>query len=272
MADAATVAAAVRGCDVVFHLAARGSVQRSVEQPLATDRTNVAGTLTVLAAAHEAGVRSGRAVVVVVGVRRGGSVADARGRNRCSRGRRTRSASSPASTTPASSPSCTGCETVTLRYFNVFGPAAARRQPVRRRRAPVHRRAAARRSPGRGPRRRRAEPRLHVRRRRRRAPTCAAAGRRRALRRAGVYNIARGEPAHRARAARRARRAARGGTPIPSTSPAGPATSATRTPSIDGRPRRPRLRRPSETLARRPGRRPWPGGRSSAELGGTRRA
>lgn len=56
VADEATVERAIRGCDVVFHLAARGSVPRSIEFPLATDRTNTHGTLTVLKAAVDAGV------------------------------------------------------------------------------------------------------------------------------------------------------------------------------------------------------------------------
>ncbi|MDP8992207.1 MAG: SDR family NAD(P)-dependent oxidoreductase [Actinomycetota bacterium] len=57
VADADAVAAAVDGCELVFHLAAHRAVFRSVEQPLATDRANVAGTLTVLVAARDAGVR-----------------------------------------------------------------------------------------------------------------------------------------------------------------------------------------------------------------------
>jgi UDP-glucose 4-epimerase len=57
VADAGVVARAVEGRDVVFHLAAHRAVLRSVEQPLATDRANVAGTLAVLVAARDAGVR-----------------------------------------------------------------------------------------------------------------------------------------------------------------------------------------------------------------------
>ncbi len=57
VADEAAVAAAVSGCDVVFHQAARKSVPRSVEHPIETDRVNTGGTLTVLAAARRAGVR-----------------------------------------------------------------------------------------------------------------------------------------------------------------------------------------------------------------------
>jgi UDP-glucose 4-epimerase len=57
VADEAAVAEAVRGCDVVFHLAAHRSVQRSVEHPLQTDRVNTRGTLAVVVAAQGAGVR-----------------------------------------------------------------------------------------------------------------------------------------------------------------------------------------------------------------------
>jgi UDP-glucose 4-epimerase len=45
------------GCEVVFHQAALGSVPRSVARPLDTDRANVHGTLTVLAAAKDASVQ-----------------------------------------------------------------------------------------------------------------------------------------------------------------------------------------------------------------------
>jgi UDP-glucose 4-epimerase len=57
VSDQNAVRAAVDSCDTVFHIAAHRAVQRSVENPLATDLANVHGTLTVLAAAREAGVR-----------------------------------------------------------------------------------------------------------------------------------------------------------------------------------------------------------------------
>jgi nucleoside-diphosphate-sugar epimerase len=47
----------VTGCDVVFHQAAHRSVPRSVDRPGETDRVNVAGTLNVLTASRDAGVR-----------------------------------------------------------------------------------------------------------------------------------------------------------------------------------------------------------------------
>jgi UDP-N-acetylglucosamine/UDP-N-acetyl-alpha-D-glucosaminouronate 4-epimerase len=48
---------ACRGVDYVLHLAARTSVPRSVKQPLETNEINVDGTLNVLVAARDAGVR-----------------------------------------------------------------------------------------------------------------------------------------------------------------------------------------------------------------------
>src|SRR4051795_4540968 len=48
---------AVRGVEVVFHLGALGSVPRSVQDPLTTSAVNVEGTLNVLLAARDEGVR-----------------------------------------------------------------------------------------------------------------------------------------------------------------------------------------------------------------------
>ncbi|MDD2857891.1 MAG: NAD-dependent epimerase/dehydratase family protein [Candidatus Nanopelagicales bacterium] len=53
--DAATVAGAIEGADAVVHLAARGSVPRSIEDPAATHDVNATGTLRVLEAARAAG-------------------------------------------------------------------------------------------------------------------------------------------------------------------------------------------------------------------------
>jgi len=49
--------AAVRGAEVVFHLGALPSVPRSVQDPLTTGAVNVEGTLNVLLAARDEGVR-----------------------------------------------------------------------------------------------------------------------------------------------------------------------------------------------------------------------
>jgi nucleoside-diphosphate-sugar epimerase len=55
--ESAVVERAVRGCEFVFHEAALGSVPQSIEQPLQYFDVNVNGTLNVLRAAQEAGVK-----------------------------------------------------------------------------------------------------------------------------------------------------------------------------------------------------------------------
>jgi UDP-glucose 4-epimerase len=55
--DAATVRRAVKGVDGVFHQAALRSVPRSVDDPLSSNDVNVTGTLVLLLACREAGVR-----------------------------------------------------------------------------------------------------------------------------------------------------------------------------------------------------------------------
>ena len=48
---------AVRGTDVVYHLGALGSVPRSVQDPLTSSAVNIEGTLNVLLAARDEGIR-----------------------------------------------------------------------------------------------------------------------------------------------------------------------------------------------------------------------
>ena len=55
--DRQVLADAMRGVYVVFHEAALGSVPRSVADPLTTHDVNITGTLNVLLAARDAGVR-----------------------------------------------------------------------------------------------------------------------------------------------------------------------------------------------------------------------
>ncbi|MCK5563849.1 MAG: SDR family oxidoreductase [Planctomycetes bacterium] len=55
--DEAVVAKAVKGVDVVYHLAALGSVPRSIDDPKTTHEVNVDGTFNVLEACRAAGVR-----------------------------------------------------------------------------------------------------------------------------------------------------------------------------------------------------------------------
>lgn len=54
--DSEACAKAVAGVSVVFHLAALGSVPRSIEDPVTSNAVNVDGTLNVLTAARDAGV------------------------------------------------------------------------------------------------------------------------------------------------------------------------------------------------------------------------
>jgi UDP-glucose 4-epimerase len=55
--DTQTVAEAMKDVYVVFHEAALGSVPRSVADPVSTHESNITGTLNVLLAARDAGVR-----------------------------------------------------------------------------------------------------------------------------------------------------------------------------------------------------------------------
>lgn len=64
--DRAVLQRAVAGVDAVVHLAARPSVPRSIDDPLATHVANVDGTLAVLEAARSAGAGAPRPPYVVV--------------------------------------------------------------------------------------------------------------------------------------------------------------------------------------------------------------
>ncbi len=57
LADPGVAAEVVRGCDYVLHQAAIPSVLRSIQDPIASHRANVDATLNVLVAARDAGVR-----------------------------------------------------------------------------------------------------------------------------------------------------------------------------------------------------------------------
>jgi len=119
--DKATVDEAMVGCDVVFHQAARRAVLQSIEQPLETDRVNVAGTLTVLMAARDAGVRR-----VVFGA--SSSVYGGTATLPTPESAPPNPLSPYAVTKYAGEQYCRvftqldGLETVALRYFNVYGP------------------------------------------------------------------------------------------------------------------------------------------------------
>jgi nucleoside-diphosphate-sugar epimerase len=114
------VAAAVNGVEVVFHQGALPSVPRSIQDPLTSTAVNVEGTLNVLLAARDAGVRR------VVFASSSSVYGNAPGMPR-----RESQALAPlapyAVSKLAAEQYCMvahrvyGVETVALRYFNVFG-------------------------------------------------------------------------------------------------------------------------------------------------------
>jgi nucleoside-diphosphate-sugar epimerase len=55
--DRKTTSDAVKGIDYVLHQAARGSVPRSIKDPVGTHDANITGTLNVLLAARDAGIK-----------------------------------------------------------------------------------------------------------------------------------------------------------------------------------------------------------------------
>ncbi len=119
--DADAMRAAARGAETVFHLAAQGSVPRSVDDPLTANDINVTGTLNVLVAARDAGAR--RVVYSASSAAYGETevlpkiesmtpqpvspygVSKLAGEHYCT-----------------AFAHCYGLSTVSLRYFNVFGP------------------------------------------------------------------------------------------------------------------------------------------------------
>jgi len=120
------VATAVRGCDTVFHQAALPSVPRSVQDPLTSSEVNITGTLNVLLAARDAGVRR---VVYASSSSVYGAVAAPEKHEELPV-----SPLSPYAVSKyAGEANCVafwrvyGLDTAVIRYFNVFGP---RQNPV----------------------------------------------------------------------------------------------------------------------------------------------
>jgi nucleoside-diphosphate-sugar epimerase len=119
--DAAAVAATCQGVDCIFHQAALPSVPKSVAEPKLTNSVNIEGTLNLLVAARDAGVK--RVVYAASSSAYGESAVLPK-----------REDMIPRPISPYAVQKLTGehymqvfaavygLETVSLRYFNVFGP------------------------------------------------------------------------------------------------------------------------------------------------------
>ena len=119
--DEQAVAAAVAGCDTVYHLAALVSVPESVRRPLENDAINIGGTLRVLEAARLEGAR--RVVLASSAAVYGDDPAQPK-----------REDMAPRPLSPYAVAKLTlehyarmetalhGLGTVSLRFFNVYGP------------------------------------------------------------------------------------------------------------------------------------------------------
>ena len=121
LADLAVAQKAVLGVDYVLHQAAIPSVPQSVDDPITSNRANIDATLNVLVAARDA-----RSSAWCMPARRQRTATP----RRCRSGRTCRRTRCPrmrfrswwGSSISSCSPALYGLETVTIRYFNVFGP------------------------------------------------------------------------------------------------------------------------------------------------------
>jgi UDP-glucose 4-epimerase len=121
VSDAAAVRRAVQGADVVFHLAARASVQFSVEKPLGSHQACATGALQVLDAARQAGAR--RVVYAGSASAYGLPTGDVQTEAEPLRALSPYAAAKLAGEFYCQSFAATyGLETVVLRFFNIFGP------------------------------------------------------------------------------------------------------------------------------------------------------
>jgi UDP-glucose 4-epimerase len=119
--DAALVRRVMEGAEVVYHLAALPSVARSLLDPVSTNSVNVDGTLNVLLAARDAGVR--RVVYASSSSVYGDTPTLPKDENMAQAPLSPYAASKLAGEAYARAfASAFGLETVSLRFFNVFGP------------------------------------------------------------------------------------------------------------------------------------------------------
>ncbi|HYL39327.1 MAG TPA: SDR family oxidoreductase [Bryobacteraceae bacterium] len=118
--DYDAVAAAVRGADVVFHLAAIPSVPRSIDSPELSHQVNMDGTFNVLRACVEGKAR--RVIYAASSSAYGDTAALPKVESMAPRPRSPYAVQKLAGEYYASVfHSCFGLETVSLRFFNVYG-------------------------------------------------------------------------------------------------------------------------------------------------------
>lgn len=119
--DRAALAPAFDGADYVFHEAALPSVPRSIADPIETNNVNVTGTLNVLLAARDAGVK--RLAYAASSSAYGDAEGDFKVETMPPRPMSPYGVSKLAGEYYCQAFSAVyGLETVGLRYFNVFGP------------------------------------------------------------------------------------------------------------------------------------------------------
>ena len=126
--DAGAMRQACAGVDYVLHQAALASVPRSVQDPLSSHDTNINGTLTLLLAARDAGVKR------IVFAASSSAYGDQEGQKK-----HEEMTPQPLSPYAVQKLSCEhyiqafcrvyGMEGVCLRYFNIFGPRQAADSP-----------------------------------------------------------------------------------------------------------------------------------------------
>ena len=121
VADEAVVREAVEGVDYVLHQGALASVPRSIDDPVSTNEANVSGTLRLLVAARDAGVK--RVVFAASSSAYGDQPTMPKVETMAP------SPLSPYATSKLAGEYycqaftiCYGLETVCLRYFNIYGP------------------------------------------------------------------------------------------------------------------------------------------------------
>jgi nucleoside-diphosphate-sugar epimerase len=119
--DADAVAKAVAGCDYVFHQAALASVPRSIKDPVANNHVNVTGSLNVLVACRDADVK--RVVYAASSSAYGDSERLPKVETMPTAPKSPYAVAKLAAENYMSAFAAVyGMETLSIRYFNVFGP------------------------------------------------------------------------------------------------------------------------------------------------------